>query len=233
MSAFPQGDQWKDPAFVEAWKKNRRDSLTQTWKQRLLEEPFRRSPLEDARESIQGEHESFTSRARRLETGAKPFRGSGKTSDQARHQVPRMILWDGLKDVYNLHPAVRNATPGKLAKSKRMCRLGLEKKAQREIACGLLGGIQSCLDNGHQFFRRYECGNRYCVKCGPKHVNKLFARQHDRLLFVAQSLMLCGEENCMECNHAIAEKRLPHANASPCLFKLHNAPMRILRCDRA
>jgi hypothetical protein len=87
--------------------------------------------------------------------------------------------------------------------------LGLEKKAKRQAACGILGGEVHCR-GGHNFFTAYRCGNRYCSNCAPLDGKKLFARQRDKLLFVSQRLMLCGEENCEECFHALEEERIPH-----------------------
>jgi hypothetical protein len=206
MSAIPHGDQWKDPAFVQRWKDDRKGTIAARFQQRILTEAFIPSPHRAALDAVQGEWEGLIDRAERLEPGRK--KKTGKSSDQARHQVPAMIAHDGN---WIIHPIARRATAGKLAKTQRMyLEHGLEKKAQREIACGLLGGVTHCKQNDHRFFVHYECGNRYCVRCGPKDATRLFAKQHNRLLFVAQSLMLCGQENCEECSQALNEKRLPH-----------------------
>jgi hypothetical protein len=202
---IPHGDQWKDPAFVQAWKDDRKATIEARWQQRLITEAFKPPPHRAALDSIQGEYENILDRADRLEPGTK--KKGGRSAEQARHQVPAMIAHDGS---WIIHPIAQRATADKLTKTKRMyLEHGLEKKAQREIACGLLGGVVEC-ETGHKFYVDYECGNRYCVRCGPKDATRLFAKQHDRLLFVSQSLMLCGQEDCSECNTALTEKRLPH-----------------------
>jgi hypothetical protein len=200
---LPQGDQWKDPRYVEAWRNSHKKKIEQKWAERLRYEPFLLNPKQQAREATQGEYESLGKRAERLEPGAKK---KARSADQARHQVPAMIAYDR---EWIIHPAVRWASNDKLTKSQSMYRNGLEKKAQREIACGLLGGEIECR-SGHKFSSAYRCGNRYCTTCAPIDGKKLFARQADRLLFVATRLMLCGVDECAECSKAIEEKRLPH-----------------------
>lgn len=212
---IPDHNPWKDPAFLEAWTRDKahRDAI--------IRELFKKKPIEIARDSIQVEDEELCDRAARLEPGAKR---SGKSASQARHQIPTMLAYDG---GWIKHPVLDRAEPDKLEKSTDMYDHGLEKKAQRELACGLLGGEVHCR-SGHTFLAAYRCGNRYCKTCAPLDGKKLFARQADRLLFVAQRLMLCnqkqqdhtdswlklhgeGEEDlCAECNKAIEEKRLPH-----------------------
>ena len=212
MSTMPQGDQWKDPRYVEEWRRSRRGDLEKKWRTKfsplLVGVPLAASPRplelgENAHELIQWENEALTDRAHRLEGGKKKNR---VTSDQARHQVPAMIAFD---NGWILHPAIARATPAKLEKAQRMYEAGLEKKAQREIACGLLGGEVHCR-SGHVFRVAYECGNRYCSICAPRDGKKLFARQADRLRFVATRLMMCGADECSECSAAIDEKRVPH-----------------------
>lgn len=202
---MPEGTEWKDPAFVQRWKDERRKGLGARFQHRLQTEPFVPTPRQAAIDSIQLDGESLTDRAVRLEPGQK--KQTRKSAEQARHQVPAMLAHDG---AWIIHPIAQQATSGKLTKSKRMyLEHGLEKKAQREIACGLLGGIVPC-KSGHEFFVHYQCGNRYCVRCGPKGANKMFAKHHNRLLFVSQRLMICGQKECPECDQALAEKRLPH-----------------------
>jgi hypothetical protein len=204
MSTLPQGDQWKNPAFVQKWREARDQEFEERkWKQKVCDQIFTPSPRDVAINSMQGEFESLTARADRLEPG-----GTCPAVDpqKEKHRVPTMLAFDG---GWIIHPIAQTAKPEKLTKSQRMYLDGLDKKAQREIACGLLGGIAPC-GGGHKFFVHYECGNRYCTRCGPKGATKLFAKQHDRLLFVSQSLMLCGQEDCQECNQALTEKRLPH-----------------------
>jgi hypothetical protein len=220
--AMLQGDQWKDIALVERWKAQHRENVERRWGNakkppaRVIDAPLLQGTAiaavpsvrdhvhDEARELIQWESESLTDRAHRLE----PKNVRKVSADQARHQVPAMIGKDDA-DSWVISPALRRATDGKLRKAKRMFEAGLEKKAQREIACGILGGEVHCTD-GHSFRVAYECGNRYCTSCGPRDANRLFAKQHGRLLFVATRLMLCGVEDCAECSAAIEEKRVPH-----------------------
>jgi len=220
---IPRGDQWKDVRFVQQWKAEKKQALERRWQKKppaavisapLLEGvvlsavPELRLEIPDAaRELLQWENESLLDRAHRLEDAPRKPK-SNRNAAQARHQVPAMIGKDD-RGSWVLSPIVSRATPEKLIKSKAMYDGGLEKKAQREIACGLLGGEVVCR-SGHAFRVAYECGNRYCVRCGPRQANRLFAQQHDRLFFVATRLMLCGQEECAECNTAIEQKRLPH-----------------------
>lgn len=209
MSAIPQGDQWKDPAYVDRWKKGRIEELEAKWRQRQIDQIFVPSDRELAKNAISLEGESLCDRGDRLEPGRK--KKSGRSADQARHQVPALIAHDAAGWI--LHPATDRATPAKLIKSKRMYDNGLEKKAEREIACGLLGGEVHC-QSGHKFRVAYQCGNRYCPNCAPKDGKKLFARQANKLRFAATRLMMCkgdsSEDGCSECAKAIEEKRLPH-----------------------
>jgi hypothetical protein len=207
MSSFPQGDEWKNPAFVEAWKRDRRESLEQKWRKRQLDEMFRPSEIDRARDSGFREYESFGARADRIEPPHRKKQTRGISVEQARKQIPDMLTRTAAGE-WIVSEIGSRATPEKLAKSKKMWELGLHRKAQRELACGLLGGAVSCL-SGHVFFVPYKCGNRYCPLCAPSDGKKLFARQLDRLRFVATRLMMCGEE-CEECSRAIEEKRVPH-----------------------
>lgn len=190
MSAFPEEREWKNPAFVERWREAREQEIeARQWQQKVCDQIFAPTP-------------------RDVWLTDKEQPAGSSDPQKEKHHVPSMIAHDG--SGWIIHPIARGATPGKLTKSKRLYEFGLDKKAQREIACGLLGGISSC-SSGHDFYVHYECGNRYCVRCGPKQANRLFAKQHDRLFFVTQCLMLCpSPEECTECNQAIAEKRLPH-----------------------
>jgi hypothetical protein len=216
IPAMPSGDQWKDLRYVQEWKQARRAHLKELWGERvtvhpgvtvstwLRDHPFVNSPEIEARELIQFENESLVQRAYRLEGQQKK---SAKKNKGASHQVPMMLAKDGERWI--VHPALSHATPDKLEKAKRMWDLGLEKKAQREIACGVLGGEVKC-KNGHAFMAAYECGNRYCRKCGPKGARTLFARHVKKLLFVSTRLLLCGQDECKECHEAIENQRLPH-----------------------
>ena len=212
---FPSGDQWKDIAFVTAWREQRRQKLEGKWKINfapllsglsLSADPVLKYPPE-AVELVQWESESLLSHIHRVESDASKKQCTRAKSDRARHQVPNFLAKDG--PTWIVSPAAARALPAKIEKAKSMYDQGLDKKAQREIACGIMGGEVVC-KNGHAFRVGYECGNRYCVVCGPRSAIKLFAKHRDRLLFVSTRLLLCGKEDCPECNHAVEEKRLPH-----------------------
>lgn len=218
-----EGDQWKDAQLVERWKQERRASIESSWKKNerlnfaplLSGVPVAAAPdlsalasYQQAAELTQRESERLLDRAHRIE-GRKGSQRTNKGSSRAEaHRVPDLIAHDG--EQWFLSPMGRRAKPERIAKSKQMYEQGLTKKAQRQIACGILGGEVHCKDQGHKFYIGYECGLRYCPICGPKLANKLFARQHDKLLFVAQQLMRCGIDDCRECNDAIQNGRLPH-----------------------
>ena len=218
-----QGDQWKDAQLVAQWKRERQATIESSWKknERLNFAPLLSgipvvvapdlsvlASFEQVTELTQYESESLLDRALRVEQYAVQGRSNKRSSVTESHRVPDLIARDG--EQWILSPMGRRAKPELIAKSKRMYEQGLTKKAQRQIACGILGGETHCKDQGHKYYVPYECGLRYCPYCGPKLANKLFARQHDKLLFVAQRLMLCGVDNCRECNEAIKNRRLPH-----------------------
>jgi hypothetical protein len=163
--------------------------------------------FEQAAELTQYEGEGLGDRARRIEPRTESGRSNSRSSVEA-HRVPDLIAHDG--EQWLMSPIGKRAKPERVTKSKRMYEQDLTKKAQRQIACGILGGEAHCKDRGHKFYIAYECGLRYCPDCGPKLANKLFARQHDKLLFVAQRLMLCGVDGCFQCNDAIDKGKLPH-----------------------
>jgi hypothetical protein len=216
MSAFvmPEGDQWKDPRFLIEWKRTRREKIEKTWRREfnplLIGVPLSSLPKAEvssdeaiARQLIQFENESLIDRCHRLEGKEK----KPKSNRGATYQVPMVLAFD--RGQWLIHPCLKRATPDKLLKAKRMYEFGLEKKAQRELACGILGGEVHC-KNGHSFLAPYECGNRYCTKCGPRGAQRMFARHLDKIRFAATRLMLCDKEECPECSLAIEEKRLPH-----------------------
>jgi hypothetical protein len=97
-----------------------------------------------------------------------------------------------------LSSEARAAKDGKKRKSARMFSAELEKKANRELACGLLGGVVKCID-GHKFGVWYECGNRYCIRCGPDRANESFAKILPRLRLATARLLDCGNVNCKDC----------------------------------
>lgn len=217
MSAtfIPEGDQWKDPRFVAKWErgKQQRKKIEADWERRLKFEPFLATPQQAARGAVQDEFEKLTTRARRLESLIRGEDGKyyqekrkAKSPDQARHQVPAMIAKDG--GGWILHPGLDRAGDLKLRKTEKMYDNGLIKKAQREIACGLLAGEQSC-ESGHKFQTAYRCGNRYCPTCAPIDGRKLFARQHDRIFGAVFRIMRCPFD-CAECDRAAEKKEVPH-----------------------
>lgn len=210
--AFPRGDaQWKDPAFVGRWKKSRRAELEKKWGSfhtPLLDGvPLAALPGEklsaEVLEMVTWENESLSHRFHRLEEGIK--RPKPK-NNRSHHAVPALIAKDG---EWFLTPIANRATAATLEQAKTMYEGGLDKKAQRQVACGILGGEVKC-KTGHAFFVGYECGNRYCPDCGPRAARRLFAKQAPKILFASTRLFLCGVEDCKECNQAIENKTLPH-----------------------
>ncbi len=228
------GDQWKDPNQVESWKAQRRLHLEQRWKKKFKKSDgseFRQSfasllhgvplavapdpafkvELAGAAELVQWENESLNHRARRLEGGPK---SQVKKPDGRAIFAPPMLLANDRGD-WLVTPAGKRAKPERLAKGERMYVNDLMKKANRELACGLLGWVVTCKENGHTFKVPYQCGNRYCTTCGPRNAIRLFAKHFPRLLFVATRLMLCRSEDawgnvCDSCSKAIEAKQLPH-----------------------
>lgn len=218
-----QGNQWKDAQLVEQWKQERKAAIESSWKKNerlnflplLSGIPVVVAPdlsilatFEQAADLTQHEVESLLDRARRIEPRVGRRRTKPQSSLPEAHRVPDLIAHDGAQWI--LSPMGGRARPERIAKSKRLYEQDLTKKAQRQIACGILGGEAHCKDQGHKFYVAYECGLRYCPDCGPKLANRLFARQHHKLLFVAQRLMQCGADHCRECKEAIENRRLPH-----------------------
>ena len=213
MSAL-QGINWKNALAVEAWKHERKAQFKKPpasspgldanqWAQRVIDKIFRTEGSVDLRGP---EFENILDRAHRLEKFAKKPRGPQRKGK--KFLVPPMLEHNAeLGWVY--HPMLKRQDEPILEKSRRLYEGGLVAKAVRQAACGIVGGKVIC-QNGHEFYEAYDCELRYCPRCGPKLANQLFAKHCDRLLFVAQSLMLCGAENCGECERAIEEKQLPH-----------------------
>jgi hypothetical protein len=227
MSALAGLIDWKNPADVQRWKQEfysrfERDRLDKKKPvSAVLVAPLlqgvaisadqvkARALLDEfalGGELVQWNEETVLQRLRRLDGRAQ--KPSKRTPEQAKHMVPRFIERDAAG--WCMHPVLKRVSKGKLEKAQAMYDGRLITKANRELACGILGGEVHC-ENGHDFLAAYECGNRYCVTCGPRQANKLFARHRDRLFFVAQRLMLCpNPENCPDCNRAIDKKELPH-----------------------
>ncbi len=212
---FSPSDQWKYASYLQTWWNGRRKHSEAKWRAEfapllagipLAMDPGQKSSPE-AVELVQWESESLVHRARRLEAAENNKKYSPKNNARSRHQVPALLA--RAEGSWIMAPAVARASAGKIEKAKSMYDQGLEKKAQRELACGIIGGEVVCRA-GHAFRVSYECGNRCCVNCGPRGALRLFAKHYRRLLFVATRMLLCGVEDCPECNQAITEKRVPH-----------------------
>ncbi len=181
---------WKDPRFVEQWKQERRERHKNAWWSPLFTGILIVASPDSELAGIATRTESYlvrageslVDRARRLNSGDK--QASRKANG---YSIPTLITQepDGR---WNVSPIAVRATQEKIEKAQHLCELGLEKKAQRELACGVLGGEVACR-NGHSFRVAYECGNRYCVNCGPRAANRLFAKHHARLAGVVRRLV--------------------------------------------
>jgi hypothetical protein len=79
--------------------------------------------------------------------------------------------------------------PLKLDKAQELYMLGLRKKAQRELACGLLGGEARC--SCRSFRVAYRCNHRFCVDCAEAYSRSLFKRAWTRLQPIAAVLCPC------------------------------------------
>ncbi len=196
---------WKNPAEVLDWESaraTRKKTLEAVWKQRWY--PLLYGLPSDARMpqdrppvvSLGVDHhqmagESFQGRLQRLDH-APPG------TPENDNYIPRMVAWDPDREEVIFSPAAKRATRDKKIKAGCLAQDGLGAKANRELACGLLGGEVVCT-SGHHFRIGYECGNRYCVTCGPKGARKLFAQKHESLFQVAQRLLLCWDLNCKQC----------------------------------
>ncbi len=136
------------------------------------------------------ENETLTLRARRLEEGTwAQSQGLGRSKTRSGYSVPSLIGKNSAGD-WAISPVAAKAQADKLEKAKCLFDHNLTKKAERELACGLLGGLVICR-NGHQFRVAYECGNRYCIHCGPKASSKLFAKHLERLVPVVGRIAPC------------------------------------------
>jgi hypothetical protein len=202
MGAIEQN--WHDPAFVSSWRATRRKRLEQVWgtqfKPLLFGIPLaavKDQALHDrlvaAVGLIQLEGEAISTRARRLDGIVDQVQlPAGR-----KWRVPDLLGVDD-RGSWSLVHYARRARPEKLTKAQNLFASDLQKKAQRELACGLLGGEIHCT-NGHTFRIPYECGNRYCVTCGPRGARRLFGKYRNRLFQVASRLLDCGNPDCKEC----------------------------------
>jgi len=195
---------WKNPFDLTTWRATRKKSLEKVWGDNfqplLMGVPLaaeRGAPLAGKLLSgpilrdLQDDGESLTSRGRRLD--AEEVQSSSKKSWSVVNLVGRN---DAGEIVFSA--SGRRASKWKKGKGIPMGESGLLKKANREIACDLIGGPVHC-KTGHRFHVSYECGNRYCPKCGPKGARELFARTLGPLKLAAAHLMECGDPHCKEC----------------------------------
>ena len=197
-------NRWKDAGFIEEWKASRRKKLEASWIVRfpLLVGLSRIAHLpgnwherigaevEQFERGQQRAGESLSARCRRLDEETSEATSLGRGRARARtYAVPGLIARQG-DGSWAVSPLAERASLEKLAKAKALYDRGLVKKAQRELACGLLGSEIIC-ENGHAFGVGYECGHRFCVDCGPKSAVRLFAKHIDRLRTVANRLVPC------------------------------------------
>lgn len=196
---------WKNPSAVLDWENaraTRKRDLDAIWRERWY--PLLYGLPSDARmpqdrppavsvdvDSHQNAGESLAGRFQRLDH-APPG------TPQNENYIPKMVAWDPDREEVIFSPAAKRARREKKIKAGCLAQDGLGAKANRELACGLLGGEVVCT-TGHHFRVGYECGNRYCVTCGPKGARKLFAQKHESLFQVAQRLLLCSDLNCRQC----------------------------------
>jgi hypothetical protein len=94
--------------------------------------------------------------------------------------------------------AAGGGAPGdQLRKAVCMAALGLHAKARRQAYCAIIGARFECVSfapgraEGHRFYRRYHCHNRYCLRCGPLSFRALF-RKYVGLRDVAAALLSKG-----------------------------------------
>lgn len=197
---------WKNPLDLSQWRATRKKTLHQWWTHNV-------SPLLDgvmlpARpgepvpgqllpgqlltvEEMPREGETLSARARRLDHQED---GPGAKKPWS---VAQMIGKNSAGETVISAPA-RRASEFKKGKGVSLVDAGLTKKANREIACGLFGGIVKCT-TGHKFHVGYECGNRYCPTCGPKGAKELFASTIGPLQLAAAKMLDCGDLNCKAC----------------------------------
>jgi hypothetical protein len=193
---------WKDPAFLEQWKSSRRKRLEDAWVIRfplLVGLPRAAHIPADSYSQIQSRiqtweqeqqwaGESLNARLKRLDGQKAVGSGQGKARKRT-YAVPGLIARQA-DGSWVVSPIAERARPERLAKAQALYENGLVKKAQRELACGLLGSEITC-QNGHSFRVGYECGHRFCIDCGSKSAGRLFAKHVDRLRSVAKRLVPC------------------------------------------
>jgi hypothetical protein len=205
---------WKNPFDVESWRATRKKTLARVWQDNfspllmgiplsasapgLLPGQLLSGPVI---QDFQREGESLTGYLERKDADA----GLDKLpiSSQKPWSVVNLVGKDADGAItfgaeWQRDPWGAKATKWKKGKGGTLMVNGLEKKANREIACGLIGGQVHCR-TGHQFHVSYRCGNRYCPTCGPKGAKELFAKTIGPLQLAAARLMDCGSLECKEC----------------------------------
>ncbi len=82
------------------------------------------------------------------------------------------------------------ASPDQILQATIETELGLLGHGKRQAHCGVLARPLLCVeDSSHRFRRHFGCGNRYCVFCGRRNYNRLFAR-HSRLFPYVENLLV-------------------------------------------
>jgi len=185
---------WKDPRFVSSWKATRLRTLEECWQQQW-KPLFDGIPLAARRdESLPGvfsyiektillEGETLVERARRIEETED--RGKNR-SRRSAYSVQSAIGKDDAGDFVIVEWA-KCATPVSIECAKYLYEIGLEKKAQRRIACATLWAVRNCA-NRHKWKLSYQCGNRYCQNCGPRRANKMLGESVANLTPVAAAI---------------------------------------------
>lgn len=224
MSTQPAPMDWKNPFDVTTWRATRKKKLAEVWRENfqplLMGVPLaarRGDPLAGSLLSgpilrdLQDDGESLTQRGRRLD--AEEVQSSSKKAWSILNLVGKT---DAGEVVFSA-PG-RRASDWKKGKAVSLVNAGLLKKANRDLGCGVLGGTVRC-STGHRFHVPYECGNRYCPKCGPEGARELFASTLGPLKLAAAHVMECGDPHCKECywfrreqtkTDAGAEVMIPH-----------------------
>lgn len=197
---------WKNPFDLSTWRATRKKSLEKVWrdgwKPLLMGIPLAARAGDPAPgeflsrqlvtvEEMPREGESLSARARRLD---RQEDGPGAKKPWS---VAQMIGKNSAGETVISAPA-KSASDFKKGKGVAMVDAGLLKKANREIACGLFGGLVKCT-TGHKFHVGYECGNRYCPTCGPAGAKELFASTIGPLHLAAAKMLECGDPDCKPC----------------------------------
>jgi hypothetical protein len=180
-------DDWKNPQFISAWKATRLQNLEQIWEAKY-KPLFVGLPLAERRDTtlpgtfafiektLLHEGESLTERAHRLE--ATEGRGRNR-SRRSTYSVNCAIGKDDAGE-FVIAEWARAATPNSIECAKFLYEIGLEKKAQRRIACTVLWAARHC-PSWHRWRVAYQCGNRYCQNCGPRRARKLQGESLNKL----------------------------------------------------